>query len=185
MLLSFHNPRQGYSDILLVTPPVLRVSFLSSGCGEVTHGVRDCPQDFINVSGVLNPELGTLNDGGDAFVRWQARMRSHRRGNHENNVAARRQGKQMRGKNQGGNRRHSGNNTHQNHGGYNTHRESAQSNSYRPTLALTSSPHPTYNLQRNVGSASTEADGMRHSANQASSDNPNGRKPGTFRNGRN
>ena len=41
------TPARGTLIFLLVTPPVLRVSFLSSGCGEVTHGVRDCPRKIL------------------------------------------------------------------------------------------------------------------------------------------
>lgn len=35
---------------------------------------------FTNTSGILNPDLGMLNDGGYTFRQWQQRMRSYLRG---------------------------------------------------------------------------------------------------------
>lgn len=48
-------------------------------CGRDDHSMKHCPEVFTNSSGLLNPDLGLLNDGSQAFRRWQNRMRSYRR----------------------------------------------------------------------------------------------------------
>ena len=37
-------------------------------CNSTDHSMKTCPQDFLNISGILNPALGQLNDGGHAYV---------------------------------------------------------------------------------------------------------------------
>lgn len=54
-------------------------------CGGRDHSVKRCRIPF-NSTGVLNPGLGNLNDGGYAFQQWQHRMLSHRRGQYERHV---------------------------------------------------------------------------------------------------
>ena len=46
---------------------------------------------------VLNPELGQLQDGGDAFRRWQRRLLSYRRGHRNRSLAT----SQLRSRNSG------------------------------------------------------------------------------------
>ena len=55
-------------------------------CNGTDHSMKTCPQDFLNISGILNPALGQLNNGGHAYRQWQQRMRSYRRGQYEHNV---------------------------------------------------------------------------------------------------
>ena len=47
-------------------------------CHLPDHSVRDCPHKFLNHSGVLNPDLGLLNDDSQTFRQWQGRMLSYR-----------------------------------------------------------------------------------------------------------
>lgn len=42
----------------------------SLGYGHFDHSVRACTTPNMNVSGVVNPELGTADDGG-VFVCWE------------------------------------------------------------------------------------------------------------------
>jgi len=48
-------------------------------CSSPDHSMKTCPSDFGNSSGLLNPELGNLNDGSAAWRRWQTRIRTYRR----------------------------------------------------------------------------------------------------------
>ena len=48
--------------------------------------MKTCAQDFLNTSGILNPSLGQLNDGGRADRQWQQRMRTYRRGQYERHI---------------------------------------------------------------------------------------------------
>ena len=50
-------------------------------CHEDTHALRQCEHPFQNHSDILDPDLGTLGDDGEAFRRWQERMIRHRREN--------------------------------------------------------------------------------------------------------
>ena len=36
-------------------------------CNGTDHSMKSCTQDFLNTSGILNPALGQLNDGGHAY----------------------------------------------------------------------------------------------------------------------
>jgi len=47
-------------------------------CGSTDHSMKYCRSEFLNTSGLLNPELGRLDDNSDAFRRWQDRMKSYR-----------------------------------------------------------------------------------------------------------
>ena len=55
-------------------------------CNGTDHSMKSCTQDFLNTSGILNPALGQVNDGGHAYRQWQPRMRSYRREQYERNV---------------------------------------------------------------------------------------------------
>ena len=50
-------------------------------CGVAGHSLRQCNRPFTNASGILNPELGRLNDNDAAFQTWLQRMRSHKANN--------------------------------------------------------------------------------------------------------
>ena len=52
-------------------------------CNGTDHSMKSCTQAFLNTSGILNPALGQLNDGGHAYRQWQQRMRSYRREQYE------------------------------------------------------------------------------------------------------
>ena len=43
-------------------------------CHETSHSLRQCRHPFRNLSGVLNPDLGTVGDDGETFCRWQELM---------------------------------------------------------------------------------------------------------------
>ena len=58
-------------------------------CGHAGHSVRHCEESFLNVHGLMNPELGTLNDDNAAFRRWQIRMRRYRTRRDQNNPDSR------------------------------------------------------------------------------------------------
>lgn len=58
-------------------------------CGGTSHSMRNCTEPFKNVSGILNPELGLLNDKDDAFQAWLQRMRSHKQSHPQNNHSRR------------------------------------------------------------------------------------------------
>ena len=91
-------------------------------CHGTDHSFKHCPQAFINGSGCLNPQLGQLGDNGDAYRRWQQRMRSHRR--RDNSVGGgttRSSSSSDRRRNSS--RRHDNNRSRNNHGG-NTHEPS-------------------------------------------------------------
>ena len=141
-------------------------------CHEDSHSLRQCKHTFQNLSGVLNPDLGTLDDDGAAFRRWQERMTRHRRLNNS----------RPNTHNHEGNRRRSGHSRGQHHGqgyrqgdGYDTHAEQGhqQSNSgYHDggsTTPASFTPAP--------------ASGIRCGASHNSGGNPNGCHPGTFRAG--
>ena len=53
-------------------------------CGDTGHSLRHCDRPFTNSSGILNPELGRLNDNGATFQTWLQRMRSHHPSNNNN-----------------------------------------------------------------------------------------------------
>ena len=76
-LLSLQVRRQAFADF----------SGLCINCGERNHNMRQCGAGFLNLAGVLNPELGQLQDGGDAFRRWQRRLLSYRRGHRNLSLA--------------------------------------------------------------------------------------------------
>ena len=81
--------------------------------------MKSCAQDFLNTSGILNPALGQLNDGGHAYRQWQQRMRSYRRGQYERNIE--RNTNRYRGNNNRTHnpRHHRGNNGRSNNGRHN------------------------------------------------------------------
>ena len=141
-------------------------------CHEDSHSLRQCRPPFQYLSGILNPDLGTLGDDGAAFRRWQERMTRHRRENtsrpnKHNHKTNRRHPGHPRGK-------HNGQGQQQNRlgDGYNTQAERGpqQSNSGYHGGGLTApvsyTPAPT--------------SGVRYGASLNSDRNPNGRQPVTF-----
>ena len=70
----------------------------SASTAENAHNMRQCGAGFLNLAGVLNPELGQLQDGGDAFRRWQRCLLSYRRGHRNRSLAS----SQLRSRNSGG-----------------------------------------------------------------------------------
>ena len=70
----------------LLSSPV-RAADLSENRGhclnlhEDSHSLRQCRHPFRNPSNILDPDLGTLVNDGEAFRRWQERMIGHRREN--------------------------------------------------------------------------------------------------------
>ena len=57
-------------------------------CGVNGHSLRHCDRPFTNTSGILNPELGRLNDNDAAFQTWLQRMRSYKQ-NQSRNTSSR------------------------------------------------------------------------------------------------
>ena len=53
-------------------------------CGVNGHSLRHCDRPFTNTSGILNPELGRLNDNDAAFQTWLQRMRSYKQNQSRN-----------------------------------------------------------------------------------------------------
>ena len=47
-------------------------------CTGTDYGMKTYSQEFITTSGILNPALGQLDNGGHAYHLWQQRMRSYR-----------------------------------------------------------------------------------------------------------
>ena len=68
----------------LVTAEVHTQSFRDNkgrclNCHGTDHSFKRSPQLLINGSGCFNPHLDQLSDDGEAYRRWQQRMRSHHR----------------------------------------------------------------------------------------------------------
>ena len=101
-------PLRNYEEVYVVTtmfstpdPPLLMPLLTSAvraqalrahgghclNCNGADHSMKTCAQDFLNTSGIFNPALGQLNDGGHASRQWQQRMRPYLRGQYERNVA--------------------------------------------------------------------------------------------------
>lgn len=53
-------------------------------CDGAGQSMRQCTQPFTNTSGILNPQLGLLNDRGEAFQLWLQRMRSYKQSQPQN-----------------------------------------------------------------------------------------------------
>ena len=55
-------------------------------CNGTDHGMKTRSEGLLNTSGILNPALGKLHDGGHACRRWQQRTLSYRhRGRYDRN----------------------------------------------------------------------------------------------------
>ena len=81
-------PLRNYEEVYMVTTtfttpdPLLLTPLLTSAaraqalrahgghclnCNGTGHSMKSCTQAFLNTSGILNPALGQLNDGGHAY----------------------------------------------------------------------------------------------------------------------
>ena len=80
-------------------------------CGGRDHSVKTCQNPFMNSTGILNPGLGELNDGGHALQQWQQRMPSYRRGQYESYVQRNSNNRSKRSSSRG---QHSSGNSHNN-----------------------------------------------------------------------
>ena len=160
--------------------------------------MKTCPLDFLNISGILNPTLGQLNNGGHAYHQWQQRMRSYRRGQYEHNVdrnsnrhahgSDNRRGtyhNNNRGSNNNNNNRHNHDHSNQHRGNNgrkndNGNRQSqGQQFQQRRAAAATQSTAMTVHGSATNAPAAAAPSNMRIGNNNAT--NPNQRQPGTFR----
>ena len=170
----------------LQSPADRRTAFIEHenrclNCGYEGHSMRVCSSDFINTFGLLNPLLGELRDDGQAFRRWQQRMRSFRREQSRGRSQSRpHSGKQTKrnnnrhNNNRGNQQRHHGSSAHSGGGGH----PSAHASQGGPS---TSAPATSHTSQSGSAPQSTGAGAtMRYGPPQDGA-NPNGRQPGTYR----
>ena len=162
-------------------------------CNGTDHSVKTCAQDFLNTSGILNPALGQLNDGGRAYRQWQQRMRTYRRGQYERHVERNsirhNQGHNNRTNNARHLRRNNGrsdNGRHRHGRSYGSGHQQSPGQLPRIEAAATTPAPATPSTALTVHSGTTTpAPAPAPPANmrigQASSNNPNHRQPGTFR----
>ena len=148
-------------------------------CGEQRHNMRQCEQPFTNSSGLLNPELGQLNDNGDAFRRWQRRMQSYRRGNNLRSASTQPQHRNSRGSGHQGDRRRQ--DSHQIAPHYS---QDARQGSRHQTNAPLALPAPS-TASTSTALVSAPSPAMRYGPTHAANTNPNARQPGTFTTRRN
>ncbi len=221
-------PLRHYEEVYMVSttfnqqiPPLLTPLLTSSAraqalrdhgghclnCNGTDHSMKTCPQDFLNTSGILNPALGQLNDGGQAYRQWQRRMCSYRRGQYEhtlnknqarhsnnnrsnhNNNNNNRNGYYNNRSNHDHSRHNRGNNGRSNNGRHNHGRSYNNGNQQSPgqqyqqqrieAAATATAPSTAMTVRTPNTSAATTPANMRI-GNQAST-NPNQRQPGTFR----
>ena len=132
-------------------------------CSGSDHSMKTCRSPFTNSSGLLNPDLGLLQDNSEAFRRWQRRLASARL--HANPAGS---GKSNnRHKNGGRSNRRRGGNKRNN--GYSRNNYSGGNNAQQSTeLALRS--------QQQVGAPDPPSGDM-------VAHNPNSRQPGNFSSG--
>jgi len=142
-------------------------------CHEDKHSLRQCRHPFLNLSGILNPDLGTLGDDGEAFRRWQERMIRHRR---ENNSRPNKYNQKKHRRRPGPSRgqHHGQGQQHRQGDGYNTHAARGHQQSHPGHHGGSTAP---------ASSAPAPVSGVRYGASHTSGGNPNGRQPGTFRTG--
>ena len=220
-------PLRHYAEAYMVTttfstqdPPLLTPLLMSSAgaqalrahgghclnCNGTDHSMKTCPQDFLNISGIINPALGQLNDGGHAYRQWQQRMRSYRRGQYEHNVDRNSNRYAHRNDNHRGtyhnNNRGANNNNHHHHDYSDQHRgNNGRSNNrrhnngrshdngnrqsqgqqfqQRPAAAATQSTAMTVHDPATYAPAAAASSNMPIGNNNTI--NPNQRQPGTFR----
>ena len=82
-------------------------------CHGTDHSFKRCPQPFINGSGCLNPRLGQLGDNGQAYRRWQQRMRSYQRRDTRSSSSSDRRRNSSRRNDNNRNRNNHGGNPHE------------------------------------------------------------------------
>ena len=181
---------------------------LCLNCHGTDHSLKFCSLPFANRSGCLNPQLGTLGDNGDAYRRWQQRMRSHRSRNHsvggENTRSSSTSDRRKNSsRHQNNNRsRSNGGNTHApprnnwNNNGQGNYNQNSPNSGNNAPLQLGqdarntgSAPQSLTVYQPNQGTPPAPASaagtpGIRYGASHNSDkNNPNARHPGTFRSG--
>ena len=153
-------------------------------------------------SGCLNPHLSQLGDNGEAYRRWQRRMRSYqRRDTHSSSCSHRRRNSSRRNDKKRNRNNHGGNphepprnNTRNNGQGNYNYGSSSIAGSHAPLL-LGQGARNTGNMpqsltvyQLNNGTSPVPASapgtpGIRFGASHNANNNPNARQPGTFRTG--
>ena len=141
---------------------------------EDSHSLTQCRHPFRNLSGILKPDLGTLGDDGEAFLRSQERMIRHRR---ENNSRSNKHNQTKRRRRSGHSRgQHHGQGLQNRQGGdYDTHAERGHQQS--------NSNHHGGGSTSRASSTPAPASGVRYGASHDPGGNPNGRQPGIFRAG--
>lgn len=209
-------PLRNFEEVYMVTttfstpdPPLLTPLLTSSAraqalrdyggrclnCSGTDHSMKTCDRPFINTSGIINPALGQLNDGGHAFRQWQQRMRSYRRGQYERNVDRNSNRHNRNNNNHRSNnnsRHHRGNNGRSHNGRHNHGRSYGGGNNHhygqQPQIeaaAAASGPAPTPSTALTVhtpgSTATTPAPPANMRIGQGFTNNPNHRQPGTFR----
>ena len=141
-------------------------------CYEDSHSLRQCSQQFITVSGCLNPDLGQLVDDGEAYRRWEARMNRHRREDKSSrsNKRSYKQNRRRRG-NSRGQHQSQGQASTQNDGFYTLADNGNQQSGSGHHGGVPPSP---------ASSAVAPSRGIRYGASHNPGGNPNARQPGTF-----
>ena len=171
-------------------------------CGGRDHSMKTCRNHFINTTGVLNPGLGELNDGGHAFQQWQQRMLSYRRGQYERHVQQNSHRHSKRSNSRGQHSSGSSNNNRRHHSNSRGHR--SDRNSDRTTGSQWSDhaansqqgqgsssqqltppspqgpPSTALTLPNSATSNTSTPAHMRYGPTQTGGNN-NSRQPGTFR----
>ena len=205
-------PLRNYEEVYMVTttfstpdPPLLTPLLTSAAraqalrfhgghclnCNGTDHSMKSCTQAFLNTSGILNPALGQLNDGGHAYRQWQQRMRSYRRGQYERNIERKTNRYNRVNNNRTHNpRHHRGNNGRSNNGRHNHGRSYGGGHHQSPrqlprieAAAATPAPAtPSTALTVHTGTTTpAPAPPANTPIGQAFTNNPNHRQPGTFR----
>lgn len=150
-------------------------------CHSTAHSMRHCDMQFTNASGILNPELGLLNDNDETFQLWLDRMRCHRSSRHSGTNTKKNNNRNNNDRRSNGNNSaRSPYNQHQ-HGDRQQHQNQGQKHGsnaisvYQPNLGT---PSPSVNPVTN-----TTNTGSRYMSLPSSNPNPNARSPGHFNRG--
>ena len=170
-------------------------------CHGTDYSFTRWPQSFINGNGCLNPHLGQPGENGDAYRRWQQRMRSYQRRDTRSSLSDRRRDSSRRNDNSLHRNNHGGNpheppqNTSRNNGRSNYNYGSSSNAGAHAPLLLGQGAQNTRNMlqsltlyQPNNGTppAPSSAAGtprIRYGAAHNANSNPNARRPGTLRTG--
>ena len=144
-------------------------------CREDAHSPKQCRHAFQNLTGILNPDLGTLDDDGEASRRWQKRIVLYLRDN----------------KSPRPNRQHNKKKTKSTASAIRVGSTSARASRTNKATTTTHARNEDIYQQSNSGhrgggptapasSTSAPASGIRYGASHNSAGNPNGRQPGIF-----